>query len=246
MNDYIKPNWPTPENVKAYTSTHKGGISKPPYDSFNFSLKTGDNPNAVLTNRKILSQKLNLPKEPIWLKQEHTDIVLHLNKNSQPTETPADASFTTDNGVVCVVLTADCVPILVCDQAGTIVAAIHAGWKGIAKGVIASTIKAMDIDPSNLLAWLGPAIGPNSFEVGHDFYETFLTQDPETKEAFVKHKDRFLANIYFLASLSLKKAGINKIYGGGFCTFTQEDLFYSYRRDGEKTGRMASLIWLRT
>ncbi|EKD45776.1 MAG: hypothetical protein ACD_69C00140G0001, partial [uncultured bacterium] len=156
----------------------------------------------------------------------------------------ADAAFTTNTGVVCAVLTADCVPILVCDQDGTIVAAIHAGWKGIATGVIAATIKAMNINPSKLLAWLGPAIGPNAYVVKHDVYEIFLKQNPENKSAFVKYNDGFLANTYLLATLSLNHAGVTKIYGGEYCTYTQKDLFYSFRRDGEKTGRMANLIWM--
>ena len=262
MKNYIKPNWPAPKNVKAYSTKRTGGVSQPPYDSFNFSLLTGDNPNDVLANRKILSQELNLPQEPFWLKQIHSDIVLSLGKNTSPdgtthtvsaknhipildmTADTADAAFTTDTGVVCAVLTADCVPILVCDENGTIVAAIHAGWKGIATGVIAATIKAMNINPSKLLAWLGPAIRPNAYAVKHDVYEIFLKQNPENKSAFVRHDDRFLANTYSLASLYLNHAGVTKVYGGKYCTYTQKDLFFSFRRDGEKTGRMANLIWL--
>lgn len=241
---FIKPNWPAPKNVKAYTTTRMGGISNPPYDSLNFSLLTGDDSKNVLMNRKKLSQKLNLSQEPFWLQQEHTDIAVCIEKNSKPTPVVADASFTFASGPVCVVMTADCVPILVCDQKGSVVAAIHAGWKGIAKGIITSTIKAMNINTSHLLAWLGPAIGPQAFVVNQEMYDTFISQLPENRSAFTQHNNNYLANIYTLASLSFKQTGITKIYGGEYCTFTQKDLFYSYRRDGEKSGRMASLIWL--
>lgn len=245
MNNYIIPNWPAPKNIRAYTTKRTGGVSQPPYDNFNFNLRTGDNRDDVLTNRHILSQELNLPTEPFWLKQEHTNIAINLEKNMQPRdEAIADATFTSTTGQVCAVLTADCVPILLCNQTGTIVAAIHAGWKGIASGIIESTIKSMNIDPIKLLAWLGPAIGPNAFLVTDDFVTTFSQQTPETKTAFIKYQDRFLANIYSLASIYLKQLGVIKIYGGEYCTFTQKDLFFSFRRDGEKSGRMASLIWI--
>lgn len=244
MDNYIKAGWPAPKNVKAYTTKRTGGISVTPYNSFNFSLLTGDNEKNVLANRKKLMQELNLPQEPFWLKQEHTDIAICIEENVKPIPVVADASFTRTAGPVCVVMTADCVPILVCNQEGSIVAAIHAGWKGIAAGVIASAIKAMNTDPTTLLAWLGPAIGPNAFEVNQDVRETFCQQIPECTSAFVKKDSSFLANIYSLASIYLKQAGVTKIYGGGYCTFTQKDLFFSYRRDGEKSGRMAGLIWL--
>lgn len=245
MNNYIKPSWLAPKNVKAYTTKRTGGVSHPPYDSFNFSMLTGDNLSDVLINRKKLIQELNLPQEPFWLKQIHSNLALCLEKNTKWDETVvADATFTTTAGPVCVVLTADCVPILVCDQDGTIVAAIHAGWKGIAAGIITSTIKSMNTNSSKLLAWLGPAIGPNAFIVNNDVREIFCQQLAESKSAFTKHNDRFLTNIYSLATLYLKHAGITKIYGGEYCTFTQKDLFFSFRRDGEKSGRMANLIWL--
>ncbi len=246
INNYIKPTWPAPKNVKAYTTIRTGGVSTTPYASFNFSLLTGDDEKNVLANRNKLRQELNLPEEPFWLKQEHTDIAICIEKNTKPTPVVADASFTQTAGSVCVVTTADCVPILLCDQAGSIVAAIHAGWKGIANGIIANCIKAMNIDPTRLLAWLGPAIGPKAFAVKQDTREIFCKQLSECASAFVKNEndDAFLANIYSLASIYLKKAGVTKIYGGDYCTFTQKELFFSYRRDGEKSGRMANLIWL--
>lgn len=246
MNNYLIPNWPAPKNVQAFTTTRTGGVSKPPYDSFNFNLRTGDNKEDVLTNRRKLRQELQLPSEPFWLKQEHTHSVIRLEKSTTITEQIDDATFTTTPNLVCVVLTADCLPILVCDQQGTIVAAIHAGWKGIIAGVIEETIAAMDIDPTKLLVWFGPAIGPNAFEIGEDVRQTFIKHNPEAQKAFTAHNDRFLANIYLLASQRLNNMGITAIYGGEYCTFTQKELFFSFRRDGINSGRMASLIWLTT
>ncbi|MDR1057433.1 MAG: peptidoglycan editing factor PgeF [Coxiellaceae bacterium] len=244
MNNYIQPTWPAPKNVKAYTTTRLGGISKSPYASFNFSLFTGDNLQDVLANRKKLSQDLNLPQEPFWLKQEHTNITVQVEKNISPIPVVADAAFTVMTGPVCVVMTADCVPILVCDQKGNIVTAIHAGWRGIAKGIITNTIKTMNTDPSQLLAWLGPAIGPQAFTVTQEVYDTFTAQLPDNRSAFTKYMEQYLANIYLLAANQLKQIGVTKIYGGEYCTFTQKEFFYSYRRDGETSGRMVSLIWL--
>ena len=243
MKQYIKPDWPVPKNVKAYTTTRIGGVSKLQFASFNLSLASEDNPDHVLINRKKLIQELNLPQEPFWLKQMHTDLVLNLDESHEP-GTVADASFTTTSGPVCVVLTADCVPILLGDTKGTIVAAIHAGWKGILNEVIKNTIETMDTDPKKLMAWLGPAIGPKSFEVNEKIREMFCQKMDHCKNAFTKHNDRFLANIYLLASLHLKQTGVTKIYGGNYCTYTQKNLFYSFRRDGQKSGRMATLIWL--
>lgn len=244
MNNYIIPNWPAPKNVKAFTTKRTGGGSKPPYDSFNFCLQTGDNPSDVLTNHKKLFQELNLPSEPFWLQQEHTNIVIHLKPNMQKNMPIADASFATKPNLVCVVQTADCVPILICDKAGTTVCTIHAGWKGIAKGIIEETIKALDIDHKKLLAWLGPAVGANSFETNDDVREIFIKHDPNAQKAFVRHNNKFLTNIYLLASQRLNAIGVTSIYGGEYCTFAQKELFFSFRRDGEKSGRMANLIWL--
>lgn len=251
MDHYIQPNWPAPTNVKAYTTKRTGGFSLPPYDSFNFSLRTGDKHNDVLANRHQLYQQLSLPDEPFWLQQEHTNIALFLDNNTTTDLNNcvvADATFTATPGKVCVVTTADCVPILLCNQDGTMVASIHAGWKGIAADIIGSTIKAitntMNIDPSTILAWLGPAIGPNAFVVNSDLVDIFCQRLPENEQAFVQYNDKFLANIYLLASISLQNNSITKIFGGEYCTFTNQDLFFSFRRDGEKSGRMANLIWL--
>lgn len=237
MNNYIQPNWPAPKNIKAFATKRTDG---------NFNTRIGDNLNYVLANRKKLYQDLNLPTEPFWLKQEHTNTVIHLKQDTTLLEPIADASFATSPNLVCAVMTADCVPILVCDQNATIVAAIHAGWKGIAAGVIEATINAMNISPAKLLAWLGPAIGPNAFETSDDVREIFIKHDLEARKAFVPHNDRFLTNIYLLASQRLNSVGITAIHGGKYCTFTQKELFFSFRRDGVNSGRMASLIWLTT
>jgi polyphenol oxidase len=244
MNNYIKPNWPAPQNVKAYTTTRIGGISSAPHDSYNFSLITGDNEDNVLANRRKLCLELNLPKEPFWLKQEHTNVPICVEQNFKPLPVIADASFTKEAGPVCVVMTADCVPILLCDDEGTVVAAIHAGWKGLAEGIVATTIKAMNVDSTKLMAWLGPAIGPNAYTVGENVRDIFCKKDPSCAKAFIKNNGFFLANIFALSSIFLNNAGVTRIYGGNYCTFTQKDLFYSYRRNGEKTGRLASLIWI--
>lgn len=251
MNNYIKPDWPAPPNIVAYTTTRNGGVSKPPYASFNLGSMAGDDQEAVALNRKKLSVDLHLPQEPFWLKQEHTSTVrAAANHTDRRFPAVADASFTRTPEIVCAVLTADCVPILVCDQNGSVVAAIHAGWKGIAAGIIAVTVSAMNVLPDKLLAWLGPAIGPSAFKVNQEVYETFCNKNPTCQDAFIKCLDQFpnnvyFANIYGLASIFLQQSGINKIYGSKHCTFTQKDLFFSYRRDGEKSGRMASLIYLK-
>ena len=244
MNYYILPNWPAPDNVKAYSTTRHGGFSKPPYDSLNLSLATGDREEIVLKNRQWLYQDLNLKKEPFWLKQEHTNLVVAIDQNVAYKPIIADASFTKDTDCVCAILTADCIPILVCNKQGTIVAAIHAGWKGIAKGIIEASIRALNTDPKNLLVWLGPAIGPNAFQVQQDVVTMFCQQLPACQSAFIKNEDGYLGNIYQLATIRLNKIGITNIYGGEFCTFSQNELFYSHRRDGEKSGRFTSLIWL--
>lgn len=248
MNNYIIPNWQIPPNIHAFTTTRIGGFSKAPYDSFNLSTYVGDDIIDVNKNRLKLIQDLNLPAEPVWEKQMHTTKVLHLDlDNRNIIEPAADASFTKLKQTVCVIQTADCLPILVCDSAGTIVAAIHAGWKGLLNGIIENTVNAMQTENQNLIAWLGPAIGPNAFEVGIEVREQFVAKLPEAKNAFIPAKtntNKFFANIYLLATQRLNNLGITNISGGEYCTYTNKELFYSYRRDNGVTGRMASLIWM--
>jgi polyphenol oxidase len=251
-NDLIIPNWPAPVNVKALQTKRTGGVSLAPYDSLNFGSHVNDNPMHVAQNRQLLSQFL--PSEPVWLNQTHSiEVVNAANTSCAPT---ADASFTTQKNVVCVVMTADCLPVLLCDKAGKIVVAVHAGWRGLCDGAMEASIdaacRAAQIKPADLMAWLGPAIGPNAFEVGGEVRAQFMAQDGQAEAAFKPHgdnqkQDKWFCNIYQITAQRLNNVGITQIYGGGidtdFCTFTQKEQFFSYRRDGV-TGRMASLIWL--
>lgn len=230
-DNYVIPNWPAPKNIKAFTTKR----------NLNFKLGSED----LSINRQKLHTELNLPSEPFWLTQQHTDTVLELTKQTDLVQPIADATFAKEAGLVCAAMTADCVPILVCNTKGTQVAAIHAGWKGIAGGIIEQTIKAMDIDPNELLAWMGPAISKTAFKVGLDFIDIFTKLNPDNKAAFVLgSENNYYADIFYLASQCLKNAGVTKIYGGEYCTFSQADLFFSYRRDSDISGRMASLIWI--
>lgn len=248
MSNYLTPNWPAPKNIRAFTTTRQSGFSKSPFDNFNLSTYVGDDLNAVIKNRQKLMQDLHLPREPFWEEQKHTTNVLKLtSENLNQTARIFDASFTREKNIVCVVQTADCLPILLCDTAGTIVAAIHAGWKGLLNGIIENTINAMQTESQNLLAWLGPAIGPNAFEVGNEVRDEFSAVLPEAKNAFIpvqNSSNKFLANIYLLATQRLHNLDITQIFGGDYCTYTNKELFYSFRRDNSITGRMASLIWM--
>ena len=242
-SDLIIPNWPAPANVKALQTTRVGGISHAPYNSLNLGSHVKDDPLHVAHNRQLLSQFL--PSEPVWLNQVHGVNVVDAAQTDCVQD--ADASFSTRKNVVCITMTADCLPILLCDTAGTLVASIHAGWRGLCDNVIEAAIAKLPVKPANLMAWLGPAIGPNAFEVGAEVRAQFIAQDGQAQAAFNPHGDKFLCNIYQIATQRLNNCGINQIYGGGisadFCTHTQKEQFFSYRRDGI-TGRMATLIWL--
>jgi len=243
---WLEPDWPAPANVFAGTTTRLGGVSVAPYDSLNLGDHVGDSEDAVVANRSLLKQHRNLPAEPVWLKQVHGIAVVDATAvNDIPV---ADASFSHQSNSVCAVMTADCLPVLLCDQAGSVVAAVHAGWRGLADGVIEATIKDMGVTASKLMAWLGPAIGPKAFEVGDEVRQQFIAQDPQAAEGFQPSElssvqDRWLADIYLLARQRLARFGVEQVYGGDCCTYTDAERFYSYRRDGV-TGRMASLIWL--
>jgi len=240
--EFITPSWPAPKNIKAFTTTRIGGFSKSPYDTFNTANHVGDDPDAVAKNRKLLRETLHLPSEPTWLNQVHGVEVIQANQQTTPVT--ADASFTQKPGVVCVAQTADCLPLLVCDRAGTTVAAIHAGWKGLAAGVIEATINTLKIPAQELLVWLGPAMGPQSFEVKEDVLAAFTTVDPKAELAFKPiNSTQWLANIYLLAKQRLNNLGITHIYGEELCTYNDKERFFSFRRDKD-TGRMASLIWM--
>lgn len=242
MISFIQPNWPAPTNIKAYTTTRIGGFSCTPYDTLNLATHVNDDPINVEKNRILLREFLHLPDEPLWLTQVHGVEVVQAEL--QQPYVVADAAYTREKNIVCAVQTADCLPVLICDRAATCVAAIHAGWKGLAAGIIEETIKTLKILGSDLLVWLGPAIGPQAFEVGEDVYETFITHDSNAALGFKKiDNKKWLANMYLLAKQRLHQLGVQNIYGGEFCTYTDKERFFSYRRDN-MTGRMASLIWI--
>lgn len=240
--DFIIPDWPTPPNVRALVTTRLGGVSSAPFDSFNLADHVGDAPAAVAENRRRLKQ--HLPADPVWLKQVHGNQCIDALLASTAAPTEADAAFTRAPGVVCAVLTADCLPVLLCDESGSLVAAAHAGWRGLAAGVIESTVAALGQPGERLMAWLGPAIGPENFEVGADVRAAFIAHDPSAEDAFVDLPNgKWRCDIYLLARQRLAALGIRRTTSADFCTVSDTGRFYSYRRDGV-TGRMASLIWI--
>lgn len=238
----LQPDWPAPAQVKAILTTRRGGDSRPPYDSLNLARHVGDEPSVVAQNRSLLRQACNLPGEPFWLQQVHGCDVADVTRDLPGCE--ADAVYSRTPGQVCAVMTADCLPLLMTDRAGAEVCAVHAGWRGLAGGVIESAVSRFRAETQALLVWLGPAIGPQAFEVGDDVYRSFVSQCAEDAQAFSRNdRGRWLADIYQLARLRLARLGVGYVGGGDYCTFSQPSLFFSYRRDGV-TGRMASLIWL--
>ncbi len=236
---WIKPDWPAAENIHAAVTLRTGGSSLGAFQSLNSALHVNDNPETVRQNRKIISQTLKLPSEPVWLEQIHSNRAIKADQCTQIEK--ADASYTDQAGVVCTVMTADCLPILLAHSNGAEIAAIHAGWRGLLAGIISNAAAMFSNSPP--IAWLGPAIGPDCFEVGGEVKSSFASKSAEFNTAFKQKKENaYLADIYQLAAIELAKSGISEIYGGGFCTVTDKQRFYSYRRDGE-TGRMATLIW---
>jgi polyphenol oxidase len=240
ITEFIFPDWPAPANVRTLVTTRHGGVSAGPYASLNLGDHVGDDPLSVAENRRCL--RAHLPAEPVWLKQVHGIRCVDASRVTAGCE--ADAAFTRTPGVVCAVLTADCLPVLLCDAAGTVVAAAHAGWRGLAAGVIESTVVAMGVPADRLYAWLGPAIGPQHFEVGGEVRDIFLAHDPQAASAFVAQANgKWLCDIYVLAAQRLAALGTCRLAKTDFCTVREKEQFFSYRRDGS-TGRMASLIWL--
>lgn len=239
VDTWLIPDWPAPPSVRACMTTRQGGVSAAPFDGLNLATHVGDDPVAVAQNRAWLSQQL--PAEPLWLNQVHGVAVAEAGRDSGGCDGDAAVSFAA--GEVCAVMTADCLPVLFCDRAGTVVAAAHAGWRGLAAGVLEATVLRMGVAPGEVLAWLGAAIGPAAFEVGDEVRATFVSQHPEAAAAFVAQGERWLADIYALARIRLASVGVHRVYGGGLCTYIDTTRFYSYRREG-KTGRMASLVWM--
>ena len=240
--DWIEPNWSAPSGIRALTTLRRGGYSKQPFDGLNLGDHVGDAPVAVARNRQLLYQSLTLPTEPTWLTQVHGIDVIEAD--AVPEGWEADAQFSRTPGQVCAVLTADCLPVLLCNQTGDQVAAVHAGWRGLAAGIIEATLERFAVSGDEIMAWLGPAIGPGCFEVGVDVREAFLRNDPAAEPAFKTNRpNHWMADIYQLARLRLKSCGVTAVWGGDCCTVTDKERFYSYRRDG-RTGRMATLIWI--
>jgi len=237
--NWISPDWPAPANIHALTTLRYGGVSEGDYTSFNLAAHVDDNAQHVLANRHLLRIALSLVNEPKWLKQTHTTEIVRADQLQALVE--ADASYTREKQCACVVLTADCLPILLCDTQGDAIAAIHGGWRGLLEGILENSLAKLP--KSGLMAWLGPAIGSQCFEVGAEVRTAFLAKDAMFSVAFFLQKNqKYLADIYLIARLILNKAGVDEIYGGQFCTVTDTDRFFSYRRDGQ-TGRMATLIW---
>ncbi len=244
-SSFITPDWPAPEGVRAVSTTRQGGNSQPPFATFNLATHVADDPQQVAENRDYLQQQLNLPSSPAWMNQVH-GIELHTLVEPQLTPLNGDGVVSHKAGLVCAVMTADCLPVLLCDRSGQAVAAVHAGWRGLCSGIIERTIQQMQRPSEQLLAWLGPAIGPDAFQVGAEVRDRFIAHNPVAEKAFVRQDEsHWLADLYQLARQRLLSQGVSAIYGGQYCTFQQNDLFFSYRREG-KTGRMASLIWLQS
>lgn len=239
MDDWLRPEWPAPAAVRALSTTRNGGLSRGCWASLNLGEGCGDDPASVAGNRRLLRRQL--PAAPVWLRQVHGRRVVDLNAAGDAPE--ADAAVSHSPGRVCAVLTADCLPVLFCNRRGSRVAAAHAGWRGLAAGVLEATVTALGEPADELLAWLGPAIGPAAYPVGGEVRDALLRRNAATAEAFEPRGDRWHADLYALARRLLAAAGVRSVYGGGWCTYSEPERFYSYRRDG-RTGRMASLVWL--
>jgi YfiH family protein len=269
----ITPKWPAPSGVRAAFTLRTGGVSLAPYDSLNIGARIGDSPEAVAENRRRVREKLRLPAEPVWLEQVHGVQVVELGtagragmsgRQGAPSDAAAgalsdvamrgadsgelvptaDAVVARDAGQVCAIRVADCMPVLFAAHDGSAVGAAHAGWRGLAGGVLEATIGRLGIPAAKLIAWMGPAIGPEHFEVGEDVRAVFTAVDLGAASAFSANaRGRWQCDLYALARRRLSALGVSAIYGGGWCTFAEADRFFSYRRDGQ-CGRMAALIWI--
>jgi hypothetical protein len=239
-SDWIAPDWPVPARVRAVVTTRNGGRSAAPYASMNLGQRVGDDPAMVDANRRRL--RSFLPAEPRWLHQVHGARVVRAEESGEAPD--ADAAVTTQANCVCAIMIADCMPVLFADRDGRAVGAAHAGWRGLAAGVLENTIDAMGVAPTNLIAWLGPAIGPSAFEVGNDVRDAFIRSDPAAENAFHAHlPGKWLGDLFKLARQRLARAGVSEVHGGGLCTYSDPTRFFSHRRD-KVSGRMAALIWM--
>ena len=247
----IVPDWPAPANVRAAVTTRRlPGNSQPPFDAFNLGLRSGEDEAVVRSNRDLLRRALNLPAPPHWLRQVHGTQVVEFADRASPSpsadvaEPEGDAAIAREAGVVLAILTADCLPLLFCADDGSEVAAAHAGWRGLSAGVIESCVSAMHTPPAKLVAWLGPAIGPLSYEVGAEVHDAFVASNASAADAFRPTRPgHWLCDLYTLARQRLHALGVTRLYGGGFDTLA-DPRFYSYRRDAGASGRFASLIWI--
>lgn len=245
--DRVMAEWPAPRGVHAFTTTRAGpGVSLPPFDRFNLGLRSGDDVAHALANRAALRVAARLPAEPAWLHQVHGAGVVRIGRAGGigDAEPEADAAVTSTPGVVLAILTADCLPVLFCDRSGTEIGAAHAGWRGLAGGVLEATVAAMRGAPGDLLAWLGPAAGPASYEVGADVYGAFVAGDPDASAAFVPTRPgHWRVDLYAIARQRLRRSGVVAVHGGGLDTIADPARFFSHRRD-QRTGRMATIAWL--
>jgi YfiH family protein len=241
---WIEPEWPVPAHVRVISTLRGGGVSQGPYASLNLAAHVGDEPPAVAANRMLLREAAHLPAEPLWLTQVH-GIEVARHRGGGTTAPPrADASIAMEVAQVCAVMTADCLPVVFTDRRGTRVALAHAGWRGLAAGVLEATIAALEVAPAELHAWLGPAIGADAFEVGTEVRETFLRCSSAAEACFrANARSRWQADLSALARMMLEIAGVRSVHGGGWCTHDDAGRFFSFRRDGV-TGRMATLAWL--
>nr|WP_245715506.1 peptidoglycan editing factor PgeF [Propionivibrio dicarboxylicus] len=240
----LVPDWPAPAGVRALSTTRHGGFSQGKYSSLNLGDHVGDDPQAVLANRRRLEELVS--GTPCWLNQVHGKTVVDAAAFTATENRPdADAGYARQAGVICTVMTADCLPVLLCDDRGLVVAAAHAGWRGLLDGVLEATVAAMSVPGERLLAWFGPAIGPTAFEVGDEVRRAFLARDAGAARAFVPGAvdGKWLADIFLLARQRLTACGVERVFGGNCCTVNDPERFFSYRRDGQ-TGRMATMVWL--
>ncbi|GAA5096543.1 peptidoglycan editing factor PgeF [Wohlfahrtiimonas larvae] len=242
----VQPDWNAPKNIKAFTTTRIGGKSHQPFDSFNLALNIDENRDATINNREQLIRTLKLPEPPRWVSQTHSTIVHDVSQMEATCE--ADATFTTETHQVCAILTADCLPILLTNQQGSFVAAIHAGWRGLLNGILENTLKVSSFSNHTMMAWLAPAISQKAFEVGPEVREAFLCSDESYESFFINstRTNHYFADLYGIARQKLENFGIPKhqISGGDHCTYTDATHFYSHRRDGKDSGRQATLIWM--